>query len=601
MAISSRKFFSLPEIKPRHRHIFARIKENRWRLLLAMLGSFMMAVTNVSIAYFIKDVVDDIFVLQDRRMLALMPVVTIILFSVRGVGYYTQEYFMHFAGQRIIKNLRDTLYDKLMDLPLSFFQGERTGALMSRITWDVNLVRDMVSRAVTSSMRDFFSILGLIGLIFYLDWRLAFYAIVVLPLAYFPVVFFGRLVRKVSTRSQEAMEQVSAFLQETFSGSKIVRAFGMEDREKERFFAKTQGYFKLEIKAAIAKSASSPIMEFLAGLGIAFVIWYGGSAVIEGAKTPGELMSFLAAVLMLYDPVKKLTYLNNSLQEGMAATDRIFDLIERENPIKEAASPKALEHRPHTVEFESVSFAYDNDTLVLKDISFAVDPGQVIALVGMSGGGKTSLVNLVPRFFDVTGGALKIDGIDIRELSIENLRSQIAIVTQEPILFNDTVAANIAYGKPDATDQQVVAAAKAAYAHDFVTSFEKGYNSVIGELGGRISGGEKQRLCIARALLKDAPILILDEATSSLDTQAERLVQKALENLMEGRTCFVIAHRLSTVRHADRILVISGGSIVEQGTHDCLMNNCGEYSRLHALQFALDGDEAPGGKTETGP
>lgn len=597
MGIFSKKFFALPEMKPRHRHILARIKENRWRLLLAMLGSFMMAVTNVSIAYFIKDVVDDIFVQQDRRMLALMPLVTIILFSVRGVGYYTQEYFMHFAGQRIIKNLRDTLYDRLMDLPLSFFQGERTGALMSRITWDVNLVRDMVSRAVTSSMRDFFSIMGLIGLIFYLDWRLAFYAIVVLPLAYFPVVFFGRLVRKVSTRSQEAMEQVSAFLQETLSGSKIVRAFGMEEREKKRFFDKTQSYFKLEIRAAIARSASSPIMEFLAGLGIAFVIWYGGSAVIEGTKTPGELMSFLAAVLMLYDPVKKLTYLNNSLQEGMAATDRIFDLAERENPIREIENPKTLKHGPHTVEFDGVYFAYENDAPVLKDISFAVDPGQVIALVGMSGGGKTSLVNLVPRFFDVTGGALKIDGINVKELSIENLRSQIAIVTQEPILFNDTVKANIAYGKPDATDQQVVAAAKAAYAHDFVTSFEKGYDSVIGELGGRISGGEKQRLCIARALLKDAPILILDEATSSLDTQAERLVQKALENLMAGRTCFVIAHRLSTVRHADRILVISGGRIVEQGTHDCLMQNCGEYARLHALQFAQD--EETDSKTES--
>jgi len=341
------------------------------------------------------------------------------------------------------------------------------------------------------------------------------------------------------------------------------------------------------MKEVRAKSLSSPIMEFLGGLGIAFVIWYGGYRVISGTYTTGTFVSFLAAVVMLYDPVKKLSKLNNQLQQGLAATDRIFDIIEKQSDIKEDENPVILSRGPHNVTFDNVSFRY-KDVMVLKNINLDVKSGEIIAIVGMSGGGKTSLVNLIPRFYDVSSGFLLIDGVDIRKASISSLRDQIAIVTQEPILFNDTVRNNIAYGNLKASDEEIEMAAKAAYAYDFIRGFPDQLHTMIGELGGRLSGGEKQRICIARALIKNAPILILDEATSSLDTESERLVQKALENLMKGRTTFVIAHRLSTIGYANRILVIVDGRIAEEGKHEELVAKEGEYYKLYKMQFGAN-------------
>jgi subfamily B ATP-binding cassette protein MsbA len=331
-------------------------------------------------------------------------------------------------------------------------------------------------------------------------------------------------------------------------------------------------------------------MEFLGGIGIAFIIGYGGSQVIEGVYTAGTFMSFITAVFMLYAPVKKLSKFNNRLQKGLAATDRVFDILEQEPDIREAETPLTLEGDSHRVTFDQVCFQYD-DTPVLEDICLEVRPGEILALVGMSGGGKTSLVNLIPRFYDVSAGAVKIDGIDIRDISIAALRERIAIVTQEPILFNDSVRNNIAYGKPEAADEEIARAARSAYATDFINGFPQQFETSIGELGGRLSGGEKQRICIARALLKDAPILILDEATSSLDSEAESVVQKALENLMRGRTTFVIAHRLSTIGYANRIAVIIDGRIVEMGTHEDLMARQGEFYKLYTNQFKSGSDE----------
>jgi subfamily B ATP-binding cassette protein MsbA len=425
--------------------------------------------------------------------------------------------------------------------------------------------------------------------IFYRDWKMAAFAFIVLPVAFYPVVEFGRRVRRVSTGYQEAMGSLSSYLHETFAGAKIVKAFGMEAYEKKRFHEKTLGLFALEMKAVVARSLSSPIMEFLGGVGIAFVIWYGGFKVLSGASTAGTFFSFTAAVLMLYDPVKKLSHLNNAVQQGMAAADRIFDVMETVSEIRDPAEPLLLKRGPHHVAFDNVSFGY-TDEQVLQDIRLAAVQGEVIALVGMSGGGKTSLVNLIPRFYDVTDGAIRIDGVDIRDFRVADLRGEVAIVTQEPILFNDTVRNNIAYGNPNASEADIIDAAKAAYAYDYITGFADGFDTVIGELGGRLSGGEKQRLCIARALLKDAPILILDEATSALDTEAEAIVQKAMDNLMAGRTTFVIAHRLSTVAKADRIIVVVGGRIVEEGRHEELMACNGEYCKLYHMQF---GGEAP--------
>ncbi len=571
--------------KKRHIEILNLVKQYKVKLFLGMLCMIVMAASTAASAWMIKPIIDDIFVSKDAFMLSLLPLAVILIYVLRGFSMYGQEYLMDFVGQSIIRDLRNQLYGRIMDLPLSFFHREKTGALMSRITYDVNIVKTMVSSAVAGAIRDVFSILFLTIVIFYRDWKMASFAFFVLPLAFIPLVQFGRRVRRASTGVQENMADLSTFLHETFAGNKVVKAFGMESFEKKRFADKTLKIFKVELKNVIAKSLSSPVMEFLGGLGISFIIWYGGYQVINGKSTPGTFFSFMAAVIMLYDPIKKLTKINNAIQEGMAATNRIFDVMETRSEIKEARNSKMMTDGPHRVHFQDVSFGYEKTEMVLENINLTVNPGEVLALVGMSGGGKTSLVNLIPRFYDVTHGSIKIDGVDIRDASIASIRSQIAIVTQEPILFNDTIRNNIAYGNPAASDAEIITAAKAAYAYDFIRRFPKQFDTMTGELGARLSGGEKQRLCIARALLKNAPILILDEATSSLDTESEMLVQKALENLMEGRTTFVIAHRLSTINHADRIIVIVGGKIVEEGTHEALVKQNGQYKKLYEMQF----------------
>jgi subfamily B ATP-binding cassette protein MsbA len=576
-------------IEDRHRRILALIKKNSGRLVLAALCSLMISGATTAMGYLIKPVIDDIFVNRDTTGLVVLPLLVIVVFLINGLGRYGQEYFMNYVGEDIIRRLRNQLYDRIQDLSLAFFQKERTGTLMSRITNDVNILKSMVSTAVTSSLRDVATIVGLTVVIFYQNWRMAIIAFFILPVAFWPIFILGRKVRRVSTGCQEAMADLSAFLHETFAGNKIVKAFGMERHEKQRFFDQTEQLFRLEIKGVKIRALSSPIMEFFGGLGIAFVIWYGGSEVIAGKTTPGTFMSFLACVLLLYDPVRKLSHLNNTIQQGMAAVDRVFDIIETPADIEDPADPRPIAATPHDLRFDNVRFSY-GDQDVLKGIDLTVAKGEVLALVGMSGGGKSTLANLIPRFFDVTGGRILIDGIDIRELAVADLRRQISIVTQEPILFNETVRDNIAYGRPDATEDQIVAAAQAAFAHDFILRFPKGYDTLIGELGGRLSGGEKQRLCIARALVKDAPILILDEATSSLDSEAETVVQKALENLMQGRTTVVIAHRLSTIAAADRIAVIVNGNIVETGTHETLLSENGEYHKLYMMQYAGNKD-----------
>ncbi|MBU4344895.1 MAG: ABC transporter ATP-binding protein/permease [Proteobacteria bacterium] len=569
----------------KHRRLLALIKDNWFRLFLAMACMMVIALATSATAFLVKPALDDIFFNKDSKMLMLIPIVVIIIYLLRGLGMYGQAYLMNYVGESVIRRLRNSLYDHIQDLPISFFHKEKTGTLMSRITNDVGVIKGMVSTAVTGALKDVFTIVGLTIVLFYRDWKMALFAFVILPIAFIPVVEFGRRVRKISTGCQEAIADLNSFLHETFAGNKIVKAFGMEQYEKERFHEKALNLFKLEMKAVIASSLSSPIMEVLAGLGIAFIIWYGGSKVISGTSTAGTFFSFMAAVLMLYDPVKKLSGLNNAIQQGLAASDRVFDIIDRKSEIAEDDNPVEIQSMPHSVIFDNVFFKYEEE-MVLKNISLDVKAGEILALVGMSGGGKTSLVNLIPRFYDVTKGAILVDGIDIRKASISSLRKQIAIVTQEPILFNDTVRNNIAYGNQNASQEDIENAAKAAYAYDFIQSFPDKYDTIIGELGARLSGGEKQRICIARALLKDAPVLILDEATSSLDTESEMLVQKALENLMKGRTTFVIAHRLSTIDYAHRIVVIVDGRIVEEGEQEELIARRGEFYKLYQMQFS---------------
>ncbi len=572
------------KIKDRHRRLIGMVKDS-WPILFMAMGCMLiMSAATSAAAYLIKPALDDVFINKNVKMLKLIPAAIIIVYFLRSIAMYGQDYLMSYVGQNIIRRLRNTLYNRIQDLPISFFQKEKTGVLMSRVTNDVNIIKAMVSVAVTGSLRDCFTIVGLTFVIFYQIWQLALIAFIVLPISFYPIVIFGRKVRKVSTGCQEAMADMSSFLHETFAGNKIVKAFGMEPYEKKRFFEKTRRLLRLEMKEVKARSISSPINLFLGGVGAAVIIWYGGSSVIAGDYTTGTFISFLAAVLLLYAPIKNLSKLNNAIQQGLAATDRVFDIIEKASDIPEVQNPVIIKPGPHSVKFENVFFKYDSE-MVLKNINLDVKDGEILALVGISGGGKTSLVNLIPRFFDVSDGAILIDETDIRDCSLSSLREQIAIVTQDPILFNDTIRNNIAYGNQGASNDEIERAARAAYAYDFIQSFPDKFDTPIGELGGRLSGGEKQRICIARALLKDAPILILDEATSSLDTESEMLVQKALENLMKGRTTFVIAHRLSTISYAHRIIVIVNGQIVEEGKHDELLESQGEFYKLYQMQF----------------
>ena len=573
------------KLTPRHKEMLSLAKDNWPRLFVAVVCSAMVAAMTSVSAYLVKPAVEKIFEQKDLQMLVLIPVAIIAVFAIKGVAAYGSGYLLSYVGQDIIRRMRNSMYDHIQELPLAFFQGEKTGDLMSRITNDVAIISSMFTSAITGSVRDGFTVVGLIAVTFFLIPKLAVFTFIVFPIAIYPLFYIGRKIRRVRRGVQESWADLSVLLHETFTGIKIVKAFNMQDHEKKRFAQKSRKIFRLEMKENKVREMSSPLMELLGGFGVGFIIWYGGRHVISGTYSFGAFMSFLTSVGLMYQPLKKISRLNNAIQRGMAALDRIYDIRERKSDIIETVSPVDIPCGSHRIAFEKVSFKYDRD-LVLKNITLRVKPGEIIALVGMSGGGKTTLVNLIPRFYDPTQGQVLIDDVDIRQFSIAGLRSQIAIVTQEPILFNDTVRSNIAYGTPQASDQQIAAAAKAAYAYEFIEGFPDGFDTSIGELGGRLSGGQRQRICIARALLKDAPILILDEATSSLDSESEILVQKALGNLMEGRTTFVIAHRLSTIGNADRIIVIVDGRIVEEGRHDQLLSLRQEYYKLYQMQFA---------------
>ncbi len=571
-----------------YRRLLQFIKPYWTRLAGAMVCMLFVSAATSATAYLVKPVLDDIFFQRDLDRLKLLPLVIVGLFVFKGIFDYGQAYLMSYVGQRIIADLREKIYNHLQSLSLSFFTRNPTGVLMSRITNDVTLIQGAVTDAVTGLLKDFFTIIGLVGVIFYTDWKLAIAAVVVFPLAIYPIVNFGRKLRSYSARSQTTMGDISTILLETISGSRIVKAFNMEDYERKRFAKENRRLLGIIMKSVRVRAISHPLMETLGGLGIAFIVFYGGYNVIKGVSTPGTFFSFLAALLMLYEPVKRLSGVNNAIQQGLAAASRIFEVLDTVPEIRSKPGAKVLSSVPKGIEYQNVSFKYEEDW-VLKNINFHIKAGEMVAFVGASGGGKTTLVNLLPRFYDVSSGRVLIDGWDIRDVTVGSLRGMIGIVTQQTILFNDTVKNNIAYGKIDQPFEEIVKAAQAAYAHGFIQNLPRGYDTIIGEQGVKLSGGERQRISIARALLKNAPILILDEATSSLDSESEIEVQKALEFLMQGRTTLVIAHRLSTIRKADRIVVINNGIIVEEGTHEELLEKEGEYRRLYLLQF-IDSD-----------
>ena len=554
------------------------------KFILAMLCMLVVGGLTSALAFLVKPVLDDIFMKKNAAMLKWIPIAVVAIYMLKGLCTYVQTILMNFIGQRVVADIRNRLYQVIQTQSMSFFTKNQTGILMSRITNDVNSMQGAVSEAVTSLLKDSFTLICLMFVIFYRDWQLALVAMVIFPVTIYPIATFGRKIRKLATRTQVTMGSLTTLLQETISGARIVKAFGREDYESSRFSRENENLLKLTLKSVTISAVSSPFMEFLGGVGIAAIIFYGGYQVIQGVSTPGTFFSFLAALILLYEPIKRLTNVNNTIQQGIAGAERVCSIIDAVPEIRNKPEAIPLPAISKAIDIRNVTFRYE-DTPVLKQINLTVRAGEAVAFVGMSGGGKTTLVNLIPRFYDVSEGQILIDGRDIRDVTMESLRAQIGIVTQQTILFNDTVRNNIIYGDIEKTEADVIRAAKAANAHHFIMNLPEGYDTVIGEQGTKLSGGERQRISIARALLKDAPILVLDEATSSLDTEAEIEVQEALENLMKGRTTLVIAHRLSTIRNADRIVVLVNGEIVEEGTHEALLDKKGEYFRLYQMQF----------------
>lgn len=541
-------------------------------------------------ASLVKKVVDGIFMEKDQAMLVYIPLVVLVLITAKGLASFGQDYSIEYVGQQVILRLRDEIYRHIQKLSMNFFAHIQSGTLVSRLTNDVNLLQTAAASLIADAIRNVVTALALLIVIFYHHWKLAFLSLLILPFAVALVAYFGRKIRKNSHILQIKMADINNLLYEKISGIRIVKAFSAEGVEIQRFSRVLQNYLHASLYAVRIRAINSSLSEVLGGIGIAGVIWYGGYEVTQGITTPGTFATFITALLMLYEPLKRMSKFNMKIQQALAAAERVFSILDTPADVTEASDAIELLPIKDCITYNNVSFKYDDEP-VLSDVNFTAEVGHVTAFVGLSGAGKTTLLSLLPRFYDPTAGAIFIDGTDIRDVTFQSLRKQIGIVTQEVILFNDTVSSNIAYGTTHYSQAEIVRAAKVANAHEFIENLPYGYDTVIGERGTRLSGGQRQRLAIARAILKNPPIIILDEATSSLDSESERLVQIAIANLMKDRTTLVIAHRLSTIKKAENIIVLDRGRIVESGIHQVLLNRGGVYSRLYETQMLGDDED----------
>ena len=556
------------------------------RIALAMVLMVLVAVSTAALAKLMEPVLDQVFTQKNPAMLREVAATIMAAFFIKGMSAYGHGVLMNHVGQRIVADLQIRLFQHLLHADLALYHATTVGGLITRFTSDATQLRGAVSNAITGLGKDILTLFALVGVMFWQDWQLALVAFVAFPTAVLPILRLGKRMRKVAANTQDQQGVLTALLDRAFAGARHVKAYRAEDYEANRAKSVINRLFELQNKAGKVRSASHPIMETLGGLAIVAVIIYGGNQVIEGGRTTGAFFSFITALLLAYEPVKRLANLNTSLQEGMAAAQRLYSALDIAPRIIDAPNATTLNVSTGEIVFDGVSFAYRPDRPALKELSLAAPSGKMVALVGPSGAGKSTLLNLILRFYDVGSGAIRVDGQDIRGVTLDSLRRAVGLVSQEIFLFDDTVRANIAYGTPGATDAQIEEAAKGAAAHDFIMALPQGYDTVVGEQGVKLSGGQRQRIAIARAMLKDAPILLLDEATSALDTESERQVQSALKRLMLGRTSLVIAHRLSTIVDADLIFVIESGRVVESGDHDSLLAQGGAYARLYRLQFA---------------
>ncbi|HKL26597.1 MAG TPA: lipid A export permease/ATP-binding protein MsbA [Desulfuromonadales bacterium] len=557
------------------------------RILIAGVASLGVAGTEVATAKLIQPFVDNLLIEPDPALINLLPMVVIGLALVKGVSRYVQGYCIQTAGQFVVQDLRNELYDHSIGLSMRYFSGHSSNDVLSRFLNNISLLQRSATDDIIELVRESLTLVGLTALVFYTDVRLALVAFLVLPVSVLPAAMIGKKIKEYTKRGMQSIARVTGVLQETLAGIKVVKAFGTEDYERQRFHAENRSYLRQLCKVLKYDAAAKPVVELVASLGAAAVLWFGILRVVDGHLSPGEFSTFLAAMFMMYGPVKRLTKVYANLQRSFGAADRVFELMDEPYDVEEAPDAVDLGRSRGEVSFRNVNFAYLNQP-VLIDFTIDARAGEVVALVGPSGAGKSTVVGLLARFYDPLSGSISVDDQDIRNLTLKSLKDNLAFVDQETVLFNTTISDNIRYGSPKATDAQVREAAVKAYADGFIEQLEEGYETNIGDRGVRLSGGQRQRICIARAILRDAPILILDEATSALDTESEIIVQRALANLMQNRTTFVIAHRLTTVMNADRIVVLEDGQIREIGRHEELLQADGLYRRLYQMQFRDD-------------